>query len=299
MNSNWVGASYERGDGYDKACGLATYGTDVILPRMLQAKILRSPHPHARILDIDVEQARKLPGVKAVVTGRDYPDSRWGMMLADQPIYAVDCVRYAGEAVAGVAAADQDTAMEALDRIRVEFEELPPVLDTAEAMISGATLLHPDLGRYEYNQQLFSPIPGTNICNHFKLRRGDVEEGFRQSDRVFEDTFNIPMVQHCPMEPHACVAQFSPQGKLTVWSNTQGLYLTREQVAKGIEASAERRSDRRHLCRRRVRREDQRHRGSSGRGAGPEMRPSPRPPRDDAGGGIRLHICPSTRPRDL
>ena len=237
MNSNWVGASYERGDGYDKACGLATYGTDVILPRMLQAKILRSPHPHARILDIDVEQARKLPGVKAVVTGQDYLDSRWGMMLADQPIYAVDCVRYAGEAVAGVAAIDQDTAMEALDRIRVEFEELPPVLDTAEAMQSGATLLHPDLGRYEYNQQLFSPVPGTNICNHFKLRRGDVEEGFRQSDRVFEDTFDIPMVQHCPMEPHACVAQFSPQGKLTVWSNTQGLYLTREQVAKGLKLS--------------------------------------------------------------
>lgn len=235
MKSNWVGASYERADGYDKARGLATYGTDVILPRMLNAKILRSPYPYARILNIDTEHAKKIPGVKAVVTGKDYPDSRWGMMLADQSIYAVDYARYAGEAVAGVAALDEDTAIEALSLVRVEYEELTPTLDVIEAMSANATLLHPNLGEYEFNQMLFSPVPGTNICNHFKLRRGDVEEGFRQSDLVFKDTFDIPMVQHCPMEPHACVAQFSPQGMLTIWSNTQGLYLTREQVAKGLK----------------------------------------------------------------
>ncbi|MBI2880487.1 MAG: xanthine dehydrogenase family protein [Candidatus Tectomicrobia bacterium] len=231
----WVGASYERGDGYDKARGLAVYGTDVALPGMLHAKVLRSPLPHARILHVDVDRARRLRGVKAVVAGRDLPDSHWGMMLADQPVYAVDRVRYVGEAVAGVAAADEDAAQEALDLIRVEYEELPPLFDPEEAMAPGAPLLHPDLEHYACNRKFFFPVPGTNICNYFRLRRGDVEEGFRSSDLVFEDTFEIPMVQHCPLEPHACVAHLSPQGKLTIWSNTQGAYLTREQVARGLK----------------------------------------------------------------
>ena len=235
MKSTWIGASYERGDGYDKASGVAVYGTDVVRPGMLHAKILRSPLPHARVLRVDTERAKRLPGVRAVVTGADHPDSNWGMMLADQPIYAVDRVRYVGEAVAGVAAVDEDAALEALDLIQVEYEELPPLFDPVEAAAPDAPLLHPDLGQYACNRKLFAPVPGTNICNHFKLRRGDVEGGFRRSDRIFEDTFEIPMVQHCPLEPHACVAQFSPQGKLTLWSNTQGPYLTREQVAKGLK----------------------------------------------------------------
>ncbi|MFQ5912699.1 MAG: xanthine dehydrogenase family protein molybdopterin-binding subunit [Nitrospinota bacterium] len=233
-NLTWVGATFERGDGYDKARGLAVYGTDVTLPRMLHAKMLRSSLPHARVLHVDTDRAKRLPGVKAVVTGRDHPDSQWGMMLADQSIYAVDRVRYVGEAVAGVAAIDEDTAQEALELIQVEYEELPALFDPADAMAPGAPLLHPNLDKYECNRKLFSPVPETNICNHFRLRRGDVEEGFRQSDLIFEDSYEIPMVQHCPLEPHACVAQLSPQGKLTVWSNTQGPFLTREQIAKGL-----------------------------------------------------------------
>lgn len=230
----WIGTSYERGDARDKATGLAAYGTDVALPGMLHAKILRSSHPHAKILHVDVDRARRMPGVRAVVTGRDFADARWGNHMADQPVYAVERVRYVGEAVAGVAAVDEDAALEALDLIGVEYEELPPVFDAIAAMSPDAPLLHPDLDRYERNRKLFSPIPGTNVCNHFRLRRGDVQEGFRLSDHIFEDTFEIPMVQHCPMEPHACVAQFSPQGKLTLWSSTQGLYATRENVAKAL-----------------------------------------------------------------
>ena len=112
---DYIGASYERGDGYEKARGLAIYGTDVTVPKMLHAKILRSPAPHAMIRNINVEKAKRLKGVHAVVTGLDYPDSRWGAHLADQTIYGVDRVRYVGEAVAGVAAVDEDTAQEAME----------------------------------------------------------------------------------------------------------------------------------------------------------------------------------------
>ncbi len=230
----WIGVSYERTDAFEKAKGLAVYGTDVTAPRMLHAKMLRSPLPHAKILHVDLERAKRLPGVRAVVCGRDYPESNFGTHMADQPIFADDRVRYVGEAVAGVAAVDQDAALEALERIHVDYEELRPLFDPEEAMAPNAILLHPDMGRYEFMNKLFSPVPGTNICNHFRLRRGDVEHGFRESDLIFEDTFHNPMIQHCPMEPHACVAQLSSQGKITIWSNTQGAYLAREQVAKGL-----------------------------------------------------------------
>lgn len=241
----WIGAAYERGDAYEKASGTAVYGTDVTVPRTHHAKVLRSPLPHAKILNIDVERAKRLPGVKAAVTGRDHPDSQWGVHLADQAICAVDRVRYAGEAVAAVAAVDEDTALEALSLIQVDYEELPALFDPIEAMAKDAFLIHPNLGRYKYNTKLFSPVPGTNICNHFKLRRGDAEEGFRRSDLVVEDTFEIAMIQHCSLEPHACVAQFSPQGKMTIWSNTQGLFLAREQVSSALKLSQ---SDIRVIC---------------------------------------------------
>ncbi|MEE8109640.1 MAG: molybdopterin cofactor-binding domain-containing protein [bacterium] len=231
----WVGASYERGDGYEKSRGLALYGTDMTFPHMLHAKILRSPVPHARILNVDVERAKRLPGVHAVITGRDYPHSHWGIHLADQTFYAVDRVRFVGEAVAGVAALDEDTALEALELIRVEYEDLPAIFDAEEAMAPDAPLIHPDLGKYDYNAHVLVPQLGTNIANLTRVRKGDVEEGFRKSDLVVEDTYQIPMVQHVCMEPHACVAQFSPQGGLTIWSSTQGLYLAREHVAKGLK----------------------------------------------------------------
>ena len=170
-----------------------------------------------------------------MVTGKDHPNSNRGTHLADQPIYAVDRVRFVGEAGAGVAAVDEGTGLEALELSRVEYEELSPLFDPEEAMAAEAPLLHPNMEEYHCYQDLFFPVPGTNICNQFRLRRGDGKEGFRKSDLIVEDTFHIPMVQHCPLEPHACGAQFSAQGKLTIWSHTQGPYLTREQVAKGLK----------------------------------------------------------------
>ncbi len=232
-----IGVNYERSDGYEKATGMAAYGPDVTAPRMLHAKILRSPHPHAKVLHVDLEPAKRLAGVRAAVSGQDFPDAMWGTRLEDRPVYAVDRVRFVGEPVAAVAAIDEDAALEALSLIRVEYEELPAVFDIEEAMASDAPLLHPDLGEYEYQRNIFNPVPGTNICNHFEFSLGNVEEGFLRSDLVLEDTFHIPMVQHCPLEPHACIAQLSPQGRLTIWTTTQGLYVTREQVAQALGLS--------------------------------------------------------------
>jgi CO/xanthine dehydrogenase Mo-binding subunit len=234
---DYIGASYERGDGYEKARGLAIYGTDVTVPKMLHAKILRSPAPHAMIRNINVEKAKRLKGVHAVVTGLDYPDSRWGAHLADQTIYGVDRVRYVGEAVAGVAAVDEDTAQEAVELIEVEYEDLPVLFDPDEALKPDAILIHPDLGEYDYNEHVLVKQPGTNIANLTRVRKGDIDEGLKKSDLVVEGTYEIPMVQHVCMEPHVCVAQFNAQRKLDIWSSTQGLYLAREHVAKGLRLS--------------------------------------------------------------
>ncbi|MDP7386012.1 MAG: xanthine dehydrogenase family protein molybdopterin-binding subunit, partial [Nitrospinota bacterium] len=183
---DYIGASYERGDGYEKARGLAIYGVDLAKPNMLHAKILRSPVPHALIRSINVEKAKSLKGVHAVVTGHDYPDSQWGAHLADQTIYGVDRVRYVGEAVAGVAAVDKDTAQDALDLIEVEYEDLPALFDPEEAMKPDAVLIHPDLDKYHYNKHVLVKQPGTNIANLTRVRKGNVDEGLSKADLVVE-----------------------------------------------------------------------------------------------------------------
>ena len=169
-----VGKRLPMLEGPGKATGRATYTHDVGLAGMLHAKILRSPHPHAKVLHVDLAPAKRLAGVRAAVSGKDFPDAIWGTRLEDRPVYAVDRVRFVGEPVAGVAAVDEDAALEALSLIRVEYEELPAVFDIEEAMAPDAPLLHPDLGEYEYQRNIFNPVPGTNLCNHFEFSRGDV-----------------------------------------------------------------------------------------------------------------------------
>ena len=219
-----------RADAVQKVTGRAVYGPDLKVPGMLYGKVLRSPLPHARILNVDTSKAESLPGVKAVVTGKDLI-VRYGVIIQDQPCYCFDKVRYIGDPVAGVAAVDLDTAEEALKLIKVDYEELPPVFDPLEAMESDAPLVHEDLGTYWHGPAFF-PMAGTNICNHFKLRRGDVDEGFQQSDFIVEDTFTTPMIQHCNLEPHVSMAKFEPSGQVTIWSNTQHPYTVRREVAR-------------------------------------------------------------------
>ncbi len=232
-NLTIVGTDQSNVDGYLKSTGQAVYGSDFGLPGMLIGKYLRSRHPHARILNIDVDRAKKLKGVRAVVTGKDFP-KRFGLILRDQNFMAVGRVRYVGEPVVGVAAVDLDTALEALELIRVEYEPLPALFDPLESIKDDAFLIHPELGEYECAPS-FHPVAGTNVANHFKIRTGDVDEAFRQSDLVYEGTYTTPAVDHVYMEPNAHVAQFTRDGRLTLWANTQTTYLSRLKLSETLE----------------------------------------------------------------
>ena len=202
---NTVGKPVPRIDALDKVTGRAAYVGDLEIPGMVHGLILRSPWPHARVLSIDSTEAERLPGVLGVLT-RDHLggiDPYFGSVVRDRPIVAMDKVRYQGEPVAAVAARDLATAQEALEMIRVEYEELPLVSDTGEALVSGSAALHE-----------------TNLCAEHHYDWGDVEEGFAQSDRVFEDTFTFPMVYHYALEPHTSIGHYTNQG-ITVWSTAQ------------------------------------------------------------------------------
>jgi CO/xanthine dehydrogenase Mo-binding subunit len=215
----FVGKNVPRVDAKEKVNGTARYTPDLTFPGMLFGKVLRSPLAHGRIVHVDTSRAERLPGVKAVATGKDCI-ATYGVCIRDQPFYCFDKVRYIGDPVAGVAAVDEDLAEEALELIRVEYEELPAVFDPLEAMTPGAPLVHENVGEY-YHTPAYIATPGTNICTHFKLRKGDVEKGFLESDFVSEDTFKTQMIQHCTMEPHAAIVQLDSSGRVMVWSNTQ------------------------------------------------------------------------------
>jgi 4-hydroxybenzoyl-CoA reductase alpha subunit len=201
-----VGHRVARIDALDKATGQAHYTADLTLPRMLYGKVLRSPHAHARILHIDTSKAQKLRGVKAVVTGGETAGERWGVFryTRDQQLFPVDRVRYIGEEVAAVAAEDEETALEALGLIEVEYEVFPAVFDPLEAMQEGAPQIH------EHAEN--------NINIHVPIEVGDVERGFRESYHVREDHFLNSEYTYCQTEPYAVLASYDLTGDLEIWT---------------------------------------------------------------------------------
>ena len=219
---SYVGKPVKRQEAVEKVTGQWTYGADLSVPGMLFAKALRSPYPHARILSIDVNRAHSFPGVRAVVTGDDVP-YLFGSAVRDEPFIARGKVRYAGEPVAAVAAVTEEAAREAIDLIEVEYDELPGMFDPLEAMRAGAQLVHDNIADYGL-EPTFSLIPDSNIINHTKIRHGDIEQGFRDSDEIFEDVFTTQYVQHCPLETHAAIAQVADDGSVTLWCNCQSPY---------------------------------------------------------------------------
>ena len=218
--------------------GRVPYTIDLTVPGMLHAKLLRSPHAHARIVAVDAARARALPGVHAVLTGpdlarRDDIFPYYGPIFRDQGVLAIDKVRFVGDPVAAVAAVDADTARAALELIDVEYEELPSVFDVDAALAPGAPIVHHEPARLG---QTFADIivdaeAGTNVCNHFKLRKGDVERGFAEADHVFEDVFTSPPVQHVPLEPHSCVATIR-DGRIHVTTSSQMPFAVRASLAE-------------------------------------------------------------------
>jgi CO/xanthine dehydrogenase Mo-binding subunit len=225
-------------DAEARVTGRINYTLNTELPGMLVGKILRSPVPHARIVHIDAGGAERLEGVGAVLTRGDFGShtgyhGKYGRIFRDQSVVAFEKVRFVGEPVAAVAALNQDIAEEALSLFRVDYEELPGVFDEAAALEPGAPLVHdPRPEQQPMFSRLIQDLPGgSNLCSHFKLRRGDVERGFRQSDFVFEDIYRSPAAQHVPLEPHVTVAQFF-QGQLTLWTSTQMPHAVRSQMAE-------------------------------------------------------------------
>ncbi len=229
-----IGARIPRIDSMDKVLGKAVYSGDIKLPGMLCGKILKSPFPHARIKSIDISKAKRVAGVKAVVTADDIDRKRIGVIMEDEPILAIGKVRYVGERIAAVAAVDEDAAQEALSLIKVEYEHLKPVFDSLEAIEAGAPLVHDDLFAEGKAQNM--GIEG-NICSSMEVPVGDLEQGLKESDYIFEDTFRTGMVHQGYIEPHVTVADFDFSGKLSVWTGTQGFSLVQKLLAKMFRIS--------------------------------------------------------------
>jgi CO/xanthine dehydrogenase Mo-binding subunit len=231
-----VGQSISMVDSTLRVSGVIDYTLNFELPRMLHARLLRSPYAHARIVKIDASSALKHPGVAAVLTRDDlvgdHIDPYFGLILQDQTPVALDRVRYVGEPVAAVAAVDADTAAEALELIDVEYEELPAVFDAEEALKPDAPLLYPGPRRVIFGRNDVSArsLTGTNIVHLFKQRKGDIRQGFSQSDEVFENTYRSPAVNHVALEPHVTVAQVA-DGRITVWTCSQNPHVIQRQIA--------------------------------------------------------------------
>ncbi|MBY0268472.1 MAG: molybdopterin-dependent oxidoreductase [Burkholderiales bacterium] len=211
-----VGKDVPRTDAIPKVTGAAQYVADIHLPGMLHAAVLRSPHPHARILSIDTSAARSMPGVKAVVTGEDTAKRKWGAFRPDLYPLAINKVRYVGDEVAAVAAIDPETARAAVDRIVVEYEVLPGVFSLDEAMAPGAPLVHDD-------------TPG-NVAHEFAFERGDVDAGFKASEVIVEGTWDSIRQWHSSLETIGCVAHWS-NNRVSMWCNTQTPFLARGRYA--------------------------------------------------------------------
>jgi carbon-monoxide dehydrogenase large subunit len=228
-----IGESVPRVDAHAKVTGAAVYADDIPFgPNLLYARILRSPHPHALIKKIDASKALQVPGVKAVVTGKDFP-GLIGLYLSDRHIFCRDRVRYVGDPVAGVAAASEEIAEEALALIEVEYEPLPGVFDPEYGASPQAPLLHPQLGEYEVASFIF-PEAGTNISNHFRLRRGDVESAWPECAALVEETYRIPHVQHVPIEPHVATALVDDEGRVKLWGSSQSPFAQRNLIASAL-----------------------------------------------------------------
>ena len=201
-----VGQRVVRIDSRAKATGEARYTADLTLPRMLHAKVLRSPHAHARMLNIDTTRAERLPGVKAVVTGKDAAGVKWGVFryTRDHELLPAEKVRYVGEDVAAVAAVDEETALEALALIDVEYEVLPAVFDPLEAMREGAPQIH---GHAE-----------NNVNIHVPIEVGDVDQAFQEAYLVREDRFSDTEYTYCQTEPYAVLTNYDSNGNLEIWT---------------------------------------------------------------------------------
>ena len=239
-----VGTRPIRHDGVDKVIGAAKYGADIQLSGMLHGKVLRSPYAHARIRSIDTSKAEAISGVTAVVTSKDFPiisdsiidlsETQGNARLMAEHVMAADKALYKGHAVAAVSATSPHIAELALEAIEIDYEVLKPVLSLEEAMKEDAPLLHDNLTTY-FKLERFAKGDDTgaksNIASHIQHKLGDVEEGFQEADVIVEREFTTQTVHQGYIEPHASTATWAGDGRLTIWTCTQGSFAIRSSCA--------------------------------------------------------------------
>ena len=236
-----VGVSIPRPDGPEKVTGRVQYVADIPAKGLLHAKLLRSPHAHAKIVSIDTSAARALPGVRAVITAKDIPHLKKKAPTRAHAVLAIDRAVFMGQPVAAVAADEPAIAEEALDLIKVEYQVLPASIDPLKSMQPGAPPVA-DAGTEADTSEALAhsavaiakseaPAKAVNISQQARLTRGDPAKGFAESDHVLEKTYRVPMVHQGYLEPHAVLAEWDRNGLLTLWASTQGSFNTRSEVA--------------------------------------------------------------------
>ncbi len=240
LSGKSVGQPIKRVDGIAKVTGRARYAGDMELPTMLFGRCLRSPHPSARIVAIDTSKAKALPGVHAVLTGADVPDTRYGRMCKDIPVLAKGVARFVGEKVAAVAADTVEIAEAALELIDVEYAELPAVFSAEEAMRPTAPVVHPEAvevlpgaaAGIHGELNMYPPIP--NVISQLSVRHGDVANAFAMAHEIFEHRFAVPSVHQGYIEPHTCLVSIGADGLVDVWVANKGPHIARAHMAAAI-----------------------------------------------------------------
>ena len=242
VDYNVVGTRPVRHDGADKVTGRALYGADFDTAGLLHGKVLRSPHAHAHIRSIDTSAAEALDGVFAVVTFNDFPNVKDATLDLGEEVTTLHDLQanilarhkalYKGHAIAAVAANNPHTAEEALKRIKVDYEVLPPVMTAPEGMAADAPILHESLRTSELGTTIADKK--TNVADHFQHVKGDISKGFADADVVVEREFNTVTVHQGYIEPHAASALWNNDGRLHIWCSTQGAFPARDATAEAL-----------------------------------------------------------------
>jgi len=222
LNTNAVGQRATRPDGRLHGLGQTQYIDDLSFTHMIHAKILRSEHSYAKIISVDTSEAEAMPGVFATLTGKEIPLNSFGPTLQDQPVLADTIVRHRGDGVAAVAAISEQVAADALAKIKVKYEPMTPVYDVVEAFGDKSPRIHGG---------------DTNVYAHKVIKKGDVEKAFKECDHIFEEQFKTQMVEHVPIEPHASIASWDANGRVSIWSSLGRVTLGRQDIARTLGLS--------------------------------------------------------------
>ena len=233
MSQKVIGAGIPRVDSREKVTGTALYIDDLRFPRTLIMKVLRANVPHAKIKKIDFSTAETMPGVHKIFTGQSInldKDHLYGTCIFDQVPLAIDKVRYAGEVIAVIVSETEKQANDAINKIQVEFEELPFVLEAMDAIKSDAPIIHSRNGKYKH-LPTFVPVPESNIFYKYQLKKGNFESVFQKADVTVEDDFEYPLMTNAAIEPHGTIARWDQTGELHIWSSSQAPFIVRQVLA--------------------------------------------------------------------